>query len=124
MFLKVFVKNVFKVLGKIEFCQVGFSYPTRPNTHVLKVNFFKKFLKLIYLFKDLSFSILPGEVVALVGPSGAGKSSIIALLEHFYEPLFGQILLDDYPIEQYEHRYFHKIVRLIFNLKSFCFRFR
>uniref|UniRef100_A0A915MYR1 ABC transmembrane type-1 domain-containing protein n=1 Tax=Meloidogyne javanica TaxID=6303 RepID=A0A915MYR1_MELJA len=98
-----------KVLGKIEFCQVGFSYPTRPNTHVLK---------------DLSFSILPGEVVALVGPSGAGKSSIIALLEHFYEPLFGQILLDDYPIEQYEHRYFHKIVRLIFNLKSSCFRFR
>uniref|UniRef100_A0A915MBZ2 Uncharacterized protein n=1 Tax=Meloidogyne javanica TaxID=6303 RepID=A0A915MBZ2_MELJA len=87
-----------KVLGKIEFCQVGFSYPTRPNTHVLK---------------DLSFSILPGEVVALVGPSGAGKSSIIALLEHFYEPLLGQILLDDYPIEQYEHRYFHKIVSLV-----------
>ncbi|CAK5041438.1 unnamed protein product [Meloidogyne enterolobii] len=87
-----------KVLGKIDFCQVGFSYPTRPNTHVLK---------------DLSFSILPGEVVALVGPSGAGKSSIIALLEHFYEPLFGQILLDDYPIEQYEHKYFHKIVSLV-----------
>uniref|UniRef100_A0A1I8AYT8 ABC transmembrane type-1 domain-containing protein n=1 Tax=Meloidogyne hapla TaxID=6305 RepID=A0A1I8AYT8_MELHA len=63
--------------------------------------------------KDLSFSILPGEVVALVGPSGAGKSSIIALLEHFYEPLFGQILLDDSPIDLYEHRYFHKIVSLV-----------
>ncbi|KAF7632331.1 hypothetical protein Mgra_00008256 [Meloidogyne graminicola] len=84
-----------KINGKIEFCQVGFSYPTRPNTN------------------NLSFSILPGEVVALVGPSGAGKSSIIALLEHFYEPLSGQILLDDFPIEQYEHKYFHKIVSLV-----------
>ena len=54
--------------------------------------------------------IQPGEMVALVGPSGAGKSSIISLLEHFYEPQAGQILLDDVPIEQYDHWHFHQNV--------------
>ncbi len=53
----------------------------------------------------------PGEVVALVGPSGGGKSSCIALLEHFYEPVAGQILLDGIPIRDYEHKFIHMKVR-------------
>ncbi|VDM33365.1 unnamed protein product [Hydatigera taeniaeformis] len=63
----------------IRFEHVTFSYPNRPGAVV---------------FKDLSFEIPAGKVVALVGESGAGKSTVLALLERFYEPLSGRITLD------------------------------
>jgi ATP-binding cassette, subfamily B, multidrug efflux pump len=47
-----------------------------------------------YVLKDVSFTIKPGEKVALVGPTGAGKSSIIRLLGRLYEPTQGKILVD------------------------------
>ena len=47
-----------------------------------------------YIIKDLSFTIKPGEKIALVGPTGAGKSSIIRLLCRLYEPSRGRILVD------------------------------
>lgn len=47
-----------------------------------------------YVIKDLNFTIVPGEKVALVGPTGAGKSSIIRLLCRLYEPSKGRIFLD------------------------------
>ena len=62
------------------------------------------------LFQNISFSVSPGEVVALVGPSGAGKTSCIALLEHFYAPVSGQVLLDSMPVQEYEHHYLHRQV--------------
>lgn len=52
----------------------------------------------------------PGEVVALVGPSGGGKSSCVNLLEHFYEVQSGKVLLDDRPINDYNHKYLHRKV--------------
>jgi ABC-type multidrug transport system fused ATPase/permease subunit len=105
-----------QVLGKVEFRKVSFAYPTRPNTLVLKVSPSSiHHFEYRRLLQDLSFIVRPGELVALVGPSGAGKSSVISLLEHFYEPLRGEILLDDVPIEQYEHRFFHqKVSRIMF----------
>jgi len=63
--------------GKIEFGQVWFGY--KPDEMVLR---------------DLSFTIHPGEKVALVGPTGAGKSSIIRLLCRLYDVSEGRILLD------------------------------
>ncbi len=63
--------------GKIQFDQVWFGY--KPEDPVLK---------------DLSFTIHPGEKVALVGPTGAGKSSIIRLLTRLYEANEGKILID------------------------------
>ncbi|VDM85105.1 unnamed protein product, partial [Strongylus vulgaris] len=57
---------------------------------------------------DLSFTVEPGETVALVGPSGSGKSSCIALLENFYQPNAGQVLVDGVPLEDYEHHYIHR----------------
>ena len=49
----------------------------------------------------------PGEVVALVGPSGSGKSTCVNLLEHFYEPVQGEVLLDGISIHDYDHKYLH-----------------
>lgn len=65
--------------GKIEFDQVVFSYPTRPELQVLK---------------DLSFYVNPGEKIALAGHSGAGKSTIIQLLLKFYDVHQGEIKID------------------------------
>ncbi|TSR04308.1 ATP-binding cassette sub-family B member 9 [Bagarius yarrelli] len=84
--------------GLIEFRNVTFAYPTRPETNVLK---------------NVSFSIQPGKVTALVGPSGSGKSSCVSLLENFYTPQNGQVLLDGRTIETYQHGYLHSKVALV-----------
>lgn len=63
----------------VEFRDVTFAYPARPNAPVLQ---------------SCSLRIRPGKFYALVGPSGAGKSTILALLERFYTPSSGQILLN------------------------------
>lgn len=65
--------------GCIEFRNIGFKYPTRPD---------------IIILDDLCLKIKPGMTVAFVGPSGSGKSTTIQLLQRFYDPAEGQILLD------------------------------
>jgi ATP-binding cassette, subfamily B, bacterial len=65
--------------GEIAFDSVAFAYPGRPGDLVLK---------------NLSLSVAPGEVVAIVGPSGAGKSTIFQLLLRFYDPTSGVVSLD------------------------------
>ena len=70
--------KVFK--GKIEFKNVTFAYPTKPQQNILK---------------NLSFIVKPGEHAALVGFSGCGKSSIIQLIERFYDAKDGEILIDE-----------------------------
>ncbi|XP_061370011.1 ABC transporter B family member 9-like [Gastrolobium bilobum] len=74
------------VTGNIELQHVSFSYPTRPH---------------IQIFKDLSLSIPSGKTVALVGESGSGKSTVISLLERFYNPDSGQVLLDGVDIKMF-----------------------
>nr|UOU03331.1 ATP-binding cassette subfamily B9 [Brachionus rubens] len=87
-----------KLDGAIEFKNVSFSYPTRLDAPVLK---------------DVSFTVKPGEIVALVGPSGSGKSSCIGLLERFYKPEKGEILIDGVPLSDYNHKYIHRAIALV-----------
>uniref|UniRef100_A0A3Q2TVT8 ABC-type oligopeptide transporter ABCB9 n=1 Tax=Fundulus heteroclitus TaxID=8078 RepID=A0A3Q2TVT8_FUNHE len=84
--------------GLVEFKDVTFAYPTRPEIDVLK---------------GVSFSLRPGEVTALVGPSGSGKSSCVSLLENFYLPRLGQVLLDGKPVNEFQHEYLHSKVALV-----------
>lgn len=92
------VVTLSEVSGEVRFESVSFAYPTRPDISVLN---------------DVSFSVACGEVVALVGPSGGGKSTCISLLEHFYEPTSGEVLIDSVPVGNYEHKYLHSKVALV-----------
>jgi ATP-binding cassette subfamily B (MDR/TAP) protein 1 len=76
-----------EITGKIEFRNVGFRYPTRPD---------------VVVFENLNFTIQPGQNVAFVGFSGSGKSTIIQLLERFYDTTEGQILIDDVDIKEFD----------------------
>ncbi|MGH0137669.1 UNVERIFIED_CONTAM: hypothetical protein FKN15_018640 [Acipenser sinensis] len=84
--------------GHVEFKNVSFAYPRRPDTTVLK---------------SVSFELRPGEITALVGPSGGGKSTCVCLLERFYQPQSGEILLDGAPLQDYQHSYLHRKVALV-----------
>lgn len=63
------------------------------------------------VLQGVSFTLRPGEVTALVGPSGSGKSSCVSLLENFYRPQQGQVLLDGRPVHALQHDYLHSKVR-------------
>ena len=71
--------------GAVEFRDVSFIYPTRPGQQTLQ---------------GLSFSIQPGETVAIVGPSGAGKSTVFSMLLRFYDPTTGAVLVDGVDVKQ------------------------
>ena len=73
------------VRGALRIEGLSFRYPTRPDQLVLD---------------DISFSVNPGETVALVGPSGAGKSTLMRLLLRFHDPDSGEITLDGQPIRR------------------------
>ena len=76
--------NVQHFKGKIEFNNLSFAY-TDEN----------------YVLKNLSFTVNPGETVAIVGHTGSGKTTIISLLNGLYHPQKGEIKIDDINIENY-----------------------
>ncbi|XP_053136106.1 ABC-type oligopeptide transporter ABCB9 isoform X2 [Hemicordylus capensis] len=84
--------------GKVEFRNVTFAYRTRRATQVLQ---------------NVSFTLHPGKVTALVGPSGSGKSSCVNIMENFYPLLDGEVLLDGQPINMYEHKFLHSVISLV-----------
>lgn len=86
------------IKGKIEFKNVYFSYPTKPDQLILK---------------DLSFTINPGQNIGLVGLSGSGKSTIINLIERFYDVNQGEILIDDKNIKEYNLYQLRKKIGLV-----------
>jgi ATP-binding cassette, subfamily B (MDR/TAP), member 1 len=95
--------------GHIEFKNVHFSYPTRyiykfcpyncsPDVHVLK---------------GLNLDIKPGQYVALVGQSGCGKSTTVSLIERFYDPVAGEVLVDGLPISAYNLSEYRRNISIV-----------
>ena len=85
-----------KIHGKFEIKHVDFTYPNGNQA----------------LF-DVNMTIDPGRITALVGLSGAGKSTIVNLLDKFYEPQVGQILLDGVDLREYDTRYLRDNIGLV-----------
>ncbi|KAJ0470107.1 putative ABC-type xenobiotic transporter [Helianthus annuus] len=75
-----------RLRGEVELKHVDFSYPTRPDVPV---------------FRDLCLRARAGKTLALVGPSGCGKSSVVALIQRFYEPSSGRVMIDGKDIRKY-----------------------
>ncbi|SHJ37535.1 ATP-binding cassette, subfamily B [Shimia gijangensis] len=86
------------VKGEIVFEDVSFSYPSRPNISALD---------------QVSLTIQPGETVAFVGPSGAGKTTVIQLLQRFYDPDKGRVLLDGVALDDLAREDFRRELALV-----------
>ncbi|GLT91243.1 hypothetical protein SLE2022_091400 [Rubroshorea leprosula] len=87
-----------KLEGHIEFKDVTFSYPSRPE---------------VVIFNKFCLDIPAGQIVALVGGSGSGKSTVISLIERFYEPLSGEILLDGIDIRNLDLKWLRQQIGLV-----------
>lgn len=84
--------------GEITFKEVEFSYPSRPDTLILQ---------------GLNLKVQAGKTVGLVGGSGSGKSTTISLLERFYDPTCGEILLDGHDIKRLNLKWFRSLIGLV-----------
>jgi ATP-binding cassette subfamily B (MDR/TAP) protein 1 len=99
-----------KIKGKIEFKDVYFRYPINIDDEDEDNNENKKYN---YTLENVNFKIEPGQKVALVGFSGSGKSTVIKLLERFYEPTKGNILIDGVDIKDYNLLELRKQIGLV-----------
>ncbi|EEP79342.1 multidrug resistance protein 3 [Uncinocarpus reesii 1704] len=91
-------EDVKHIEGTIEFRDVHFRYPTRPEQPVLR---------------GLNLTVKPGQYVALVGPSGCGKSTTIALLERFYDTLSGGVYVDGNDISRWNVSAYRSFLALV-----------
>jgi ABC-type multidrug transport system fused ATPase/permease subunit len=87
-------------VGRIELQSVDFSYPLRPELKVLR---------------SLSFSIEAGTSVGVVGPSGGGKSTVLSMLQRFYDPQGGKVLVgsDQVPLGELSIRWWRRQVGFV-----------
>ncbi|CAN7079894.1 unnamed protein product [Brassica oleracea var. botrytis] len=87
-----------KVRGEVEFKHVKFVYPSRPETSI---------------FEDFCLRVPSGKTVALVGGSGSGKSTVISLLQRFYDPVAGEILIDGVSIDKLQVKWLRSQMGLV-----------
>lgn len=85
-------------VGHIEIRNLSFSYPSRPTAPVLH---------------NLNLHVPAGKTTALVGPSGCGKSTLVGLLERWYQPTSGHILLDGHELDTYNTNWLRSNIRLV-----------
>ncbi|WP_193346823.1 ABC transporter ATP-binding protein [Corallococcus soli] len=86
------------VEGRVDFQDVRFSYPSRPDVQVLQ---------------GIDLTLHAGEVVAVVGSSGAGKSTLAALLSRFYDPQQGRLLLDGRALDTLDPSWLRRHVGMV-----------
>ncbi|XP_075036809.1 bile salt export pump-like [Mixophyes fleayi] len=87
-----------KVKGEIEFHNINFNYPSRPEVKILD---------------RLSMIIKSGETTAFVGPSGAGKSTTIQLIQRFYDPPEGMVTLDGHDIRSLNIQWLRSLIGIV-----------
>lgn len=86
------------VCGEVEFEDVKFVYPSRPDSVILK---------------EFSLRVPAGKTVALVGGSGSGKSTVISLLQRFYDPVEGEIRVDGVAIHRLQLKWLRSQMGLV-----------
>ncbi|RWW08724.1 hypothetical protein GW17_00027815 [Ensete ventricosum] len=91
-------KELDDIRGEIEFNDVYFSYPARPDEQI---------------FSGFSLFIQQGTTLALVGESGSGKSTVISLIERFYDPQAGEVLIDGINIKEFQLRWIRGKIGLV-----------
>lgn len=84
--------------GDIELRDVYFSYPARPTEEI---------------FSGFSLSIPRGTTAALVGQSGSGKSTVISLIERFYDPHSGEVLIDGINLKEFQLKWIRSKIGLV-----------
>ncbi|MCL7041789.1 hypothetical protein MKW94_022356 [Papaver nudicaule] len=89
--------------GEVEFKHVDFAYPSRPDSQI---------------FRDLTLRARAGKTLALVGPSGCGKSSVISLVQRFYEPTSGRVLIDGKDMRKYNLKSLRKHIAMAATLAN------
>ncbi|KAM4697413.1 bile salt export pump-like [Rhinophrynus dorsalis] len=87
-----------KVKGEIEFHNITFHYPSRPEVKILD---------------KLNMIVKSGETTAFVGPSGAGKSSTIQLIQRFYDPNEGMVTLDGHDIRSLNIQWLRSLIGIV-----------
>ncbi|XP_040374774.1 ABC transporter B family member 11 isoform X1 [Rosa chinensis] len=86
------------ILGDIELRDVCFSYPTRLDEQI---------------FNGFCLSIPSGATAALVGESGSGKSTVLSLIERFYDPQDGEVLIDCVNIKEFQLKWIRQKIGLV-----------
>ncbi|XP_022639726.1 ABC transporter B family member 4 isoform X4 [Vigna radiata var. radiata] len=86
------------ISGDIELREVCFSYPSRPDEQI---------------FNRFSISISSGTTAALVGQSGSGKSTVISLIERFYDPNAGEVLIDGINLREFQLKWIRQKIGLV-----------
>uniref|UniRef100_A0A1J3F8L3 ABC transporter B family member 11 n=1 Tax=Noccaea caerulescens TaxID=107243 RepID=A0A1J3F8L3_NOCCA len=86
------------IRGDIELKDVHFSYPARPDEDI---------------FDGFSLFIPSGATAALVGESGSGKSTVISLIERFYDPKAGEILIDGVNLKEFQLKWIRSKIGLV-----------
>ncbi|KAI7750748.1 hypothetical protein M8C21_013050 [Ambrosia artemisiifolia] len=84
--------------GDIELKDVYFRYPARPDEEI---------------FSGFSLCVSSGTTAALVGQSGSGKSTVISLIERFYDPQQGEILIDNINLKEFQLKWIREKIGLV-----------
>uniref|UniRef100_A0A4W3KD68 ATP-binding cassette sub-family B member 5 n=1 Tax=Callorhinchus milii TaxID=7868 RepID=A0A4W3KD68_CALMI len=86
------------IKGTVEFKDVYFNYPSRPDVEILR---------------GINLKVESGQTLALVGSSGCGKSTTVQLLQRFYDPLQGMITIDGHDIRSLNIRHFRRFIGVV-----------